>query len=327
MKIRTEIRVGLISIIAITIFIWGYHFMKGQNILKSQKTYYIIYPQINGLEKENPVMINGFRVGQVNSIDFLPDGSGKLMVTITLEKDFNLPKNTVAQIFSADLMGTQAIRLQIGNASELAQTRDTLTGSVEGSLSEQVSAQVLPIKNKAEKLLGSIDSVMAVIQYTFNEDFRKNFSRSLTDISTTLHSLKRASYTIDTTLTNEDGTFANFMFNLEQVSSSLKNNLTKIDTIIANISEVTDSLSQAHLKTLVNNLASSLSETQTLLSNINQGKGTIGQMAVDDSLYMNLKALTLDLDLLMKDLKANPSNYVHFSVFGGNKSKKSDRKK
>ena len=327
MKFRTEIKVGIISIVAISLFIWGYHFMKGQNILKSQKTYYVIYNRVNGLEKENPVLINGYRVGQVSNIDFLPDGSGKLLVSITLEKEFDLPENTISQIFSADLMGSQAIKLKLGNSVEIAHSGDTLSGSVEGSLSEQVSVQMLPIKNKAEKLMGSIDSVMAVIQYTFNEDFRKNFSKSLTDITSTLNNLKRSAYTIDTTLTNKEGTFATFMYNLDYISTSLKNDMTILDHILVNTSIITDSLSQANLKSLVNNLDSSLFETRILLSNINRGTGTIGQLAVNDSLYQNLQSLTMSLDLLMKDIKEHPGKYVHISVFGGNKSRKSDREK
>ena len=327
MKFRTELKVGIISIVTITLFIWGYHFMKGQNILKTQKTYYILYNKVNGLEKENPVLINGYRVGQVSNIDFLPDGSGRLLVSISLEKEFDLPKNTISQIFSADLMGSQAIKLKLGNSLEIAHSGDTLSGTVEGSLSEQVSVEMLPIKNKAEKLMGSIDSVMAVIQYTFNEDFRENFSKSLTDITSTINNLKRSAYTIDTALTNKEGTFATFMYNLEYISVSLKDDMTKLDHILSNASVITDSLSQANLKSLVNNIDSSLFETRILLSNINQGSGTIGQLAVNDSLYQNLQSLAKNLDLLMIDLKDHPAKYVHISVFGGNKTRKSDQEK
>ena len=69
MKIKTEVKVGIVGILAITIFIWGYHFMKGRNLVKHTSIYYALYENVKGLKVSDPVMINGFRVGIIDYIN------------------------------------------------------------------------------------------------------------------------------------------------------------------------------------------------------------------------------------------------------------------
>ena len=52
------------------------------------------------------------------------------------------------------------------------------------------------------------------------------------------------------------------------------------------------------------------------MDNMNNGKGTAGQLLTNDSLYTNLNNSLESLNALLEDMKANPKRYVHFSVFG-----------
>lgn len=99
-KIKHEVKIGLLAIVTIVIFIWVYNFMKGKNILNSAKSYIVVYDMVNGLEESNAVLISGYKVGLVNKIHFAEDQSGKLVVTLLIEEDFDIPKNTVARIYS-----------------------------------------------------------------------------------------------------------------------------------------------------------------------------------------------------------------------------------
>ena len=60
------------------------------------------------------------------------------------------------------------------------------------------------------------------------------------------------------------------------------------------------------------------------MEKINQGKGTLGLLVNNDTLYQNLASLSRELDLLIKDLRENPKKYINVSVFG--KSEKKDKK-
>ncbi len=315
MKIKTEVKVGLIAVVTIAIFVWGYNFMKGLNILKQLHSYTILYDDIGGLQDANRVTLNGYRVGMVNNIDLSEDHPGKLVVQIVLEKSFDLPKNTIAEIYNADFLGSKAIRFKLGDSPIYAKSGDTLTGSVATSLMEQMG----PIKSKAEKIMDSLDSILYAVQLTIGNDFSENFN------STLLH-LRNSAESLDAFLNEDKGQFPFIISNIEDITTGLKSSTEKLDGIMTNMENFSDSLANTNIKTLVDNMNSSLQSLNELLIGINNGEGTIGALATNDSLYKNLENLSHNLDLLLIDVKENPKRYVHFSVWGGKSEKKKDKK-
>ena len=315
MKIKTEVKVGILGIFVIIIFIWGYQFMKGRNLVKHTSSYIVVYENVNGLKVSDPVLINGFRVGIVDYIRFTPDKCGKLLVKFSIEENIPFASNSIADIYSVDIMGSQAIRILFGDCDELAQSGDTLTGTIGGSLTDLINEQILPIKTKAEKLFNSLDTLLMGLNGILNPEFRNNVNELTAN-------LKSSSHTLDTLLTNKNGKFHSIISNVDELTIKLNQSMTELSHILANFSSVSDSLANANIKSLVNNLDQSLYQTQILLKNMNEGAGTMGQLMTNDSLYLYLEQLTKDLDLLMVDMKENPGKYIQFSVFGGNKKKK-----
>ncbi|MBE9483384.1 MAG: MCE family protein, partial [Bacteroidetes bacterium] len=142
MKYKREIGIGLVFIVALALFIWGFSYLKGFNLFKEQRVLYAVYERVSGLTKANPVSINGLKVGQVSDIYFNPDFSGEIVVEITIETDMPIPKNSVALIYSSDLMGSKAINLQLSDDSLFVNNGDTLGTKVEASLKEAVNQQI-----------------------------------------------------------------------------------------------------------------------------------------------------------------------------------------
>jgi phospholipid/cholesterol/gamma-HCH transport system substrate-binding protein len=79
--IRKETKIGFVVVLAIFLLYLGLNYLKGVYISKNPEHFYGVYEKINGLEVSNPVMLNGFKIGQVREIGILNDGSGKLLVT------------------------------------------------------------------------------------------------------------------------------------------------------------------------------------------------------------------------------------------------------
>ncbi|MDX2445389.1 MAG: MlaD family protein [Bacteroidales bacterium] len=319
MKIRTEVKVGIIAVVSIAIFVWGYNFMKGVNIARPSQTYNVVYQDINGLKKSNTVTLNGYKVGLVSDIHLMPNQTKNLLVKILLSEDFKIPINSTAVIYSVDLMGSQGIKLELSNESIMHKPGDTLAGIVQASMLDLVGDELIPVKTKVENVLTSIDSVMSVVQYTFTPEFSKN-------INGTMQHLNRSAGALDTFLTADDGKFNNILTNLDSISASLKNNMDELNLIMGNVASITDSIASGDIKELLTNLNSSTRDLHVLLSGINEGKGTIGMLATNDTLYYNLEDLTKSLDLLLIDLKENPGKYVKFSMFGGGKKDKKKSK-
>ncbi len=315
MKYKKEIGIGLVFIVALALFIWGFTFLKGFNLFKEQRVLYAVYDQVSGLTKANPVSINGLKVGQVSDIYFRPDFSGDIIVEITVETEIPIPKNSVALIYSSDLMGSKAIDLKLGNDSLFAANGDTLNTQVEASLKEAVNQQIQPLKVKAEELILSIDSVVTVIKQIFNEQARENLTSSLASVQSTFENLESASYNLDQMIASEKVRFGEIMGNLESITTTISENEENIDNILANFSTISDSLAQAQIPQTFANINRVVGDVAEIVDKIENGEGTIGMLVNDDKLYKDLQESSEQLHLLLEDLRVNPKRYVRFSLF------------
>ena len=92
MKIRSEVKIGIIGIVTLAVLIWGINYLKGRNILKSTYTLHAFYNDANGLESSAPVLINGVKIGFVQEVNFLQDEEIPIEVVLSIEEAY--PKST-----------------------------------------------------------------------------------------------------------------------------------------------------------------------------------------------------------------------------------------
>jgi len=109
-KISKHTKLGFLILACLTILIWGINFLKGIDLFKRNSTYYVVYDRIDGLLESSSISINGYQVGQVSDIQLQKDNSGKLLVTLSLQGDFKIPKGSSAKIVASDLMGTKSVK-------------------------------------------------------------------------------------------------------------------------------------------------------------------------------------------------------------------------
>ena len=109
MKIKKEVKIGFVMLLAIALLFWGANFLKGNNIFSKNRDYYAVYEHVDRLAPSNPVTINGFKVGQVESVEFTPDNSGKLIVKFSItENTLLIPEDTKAEIVSLESSSSRA---------------------------------------------------------------------------------------------------------------------------------------------------------------------------------------------------------------------------
>lgn len=315
MTIYKKLFIGITFIIAIGLFIWGYNFLKGKDIFNKQTIVFAEYQQVSGLAIANPVLINGFKVGQVSDIYFNPDMSGSIIVALTLQNNFPVPNNSYARIFSADIMGSKAIELKLGNSPQTVVPGDTLPTSIEASLMDEVNAQVQPIKIKAENLLASIDSLVVAFRTVFNENARDNLKESFNSIKLTFSNLENTTSNLNSLVISERSNISSILQNVDSLTFTLSNNREQIATIISNFEILSDSLAKTDIPGTLNRADAAIAQLNGILTKINEGQGTVGMLVHNDSLYIELDRSAAELNLLLKDIRENPKRYVKFSLF------------
>jgi phospholipid/cholesterol/gamma-HCH transport system substrate-binding protein len=316
MKIKREVKLGVVIVGTILLFIWGLNYLKGTDLFTKQIRFIALYDQVGGLIESNPVIVSGVKIGQIQKIAFHPDGSGRVVVESIIDKVINIPENSVARLVSSGLLGNREIEIILGDSDKFIENGDTLSTSIQASLQEEVSQQMLPFKKQAENLLAQIDSVMAVIQYIFNEKSRASIAESLENIRLTLSNFERTTHTLDTTFYSQAKRIATIISNAESITTNLEKSNESITLIIKNFEAVSDSLAASNIKQTIQNANLAIEELEIILEKINKGEGSIGLLISDDKLYKNLQGSSLQLEKLLEDIKSDPKKYFKISVFG-----------
>ena len=297
MKIAKEIKVGITALFAITLLVWGYNFLKGTNLLFKSTTVYTQYPRVPGLSVSAPVIINGVQSGVVDDIYFKNGNSNMVIVRLSItETELFIPRNSIAELISTDFLGAKAIGIKLGDSQVNIKGGDTLTSYFEKSMLEDFSEQMLPIKEKAEKLMISMDTAIIGFNKTinnfndmFNERNKRNLSTALSNLKTTIESFDVLAKNLNST-----------------INTSVKPTMRKFGN-------VADSLKALELNETLLKAQNALDAMTAVMNKMNKGDGTVGKLMNNDSLYNNLNGATREMEELLEDMKLNPKRY--FNIF------------
>jgi phospholipid/cholesterol/gamma-HCH transport system substrate-binding protein len=317
LKITRELKIGLFTVMTVFLIIWGINYLKGKDIFSRQMYFYAVYDDVTGLIESNPVSINGVKIGQINSIRFMPDGSGRILVESIISRSIQIPRNSISQLTGASLMGNREIIILLGDSKDMIENRDTLQSGMATSIKDEVSEMVAPIKQRAEELFIQIDSIMEVFQAIFTTQTRENIVNSFASIQNTLENLETTTDRLDQTIDAESVRISSIMANAESITRNLSDNNELVKNILQNFSNISDSIASANLHQTLVNAEKSLENLNMVLEKIEKGEGSIGLLLNDEGLYNNLESSSKQLELLLEDIRKNPGSYINFSVFGG----------
>jgi len=305
MKISIEAKVGLIGIVTLVVLIWGINYLKGRNILNSTYTLYAQYQDSGGLEKSAPVLMNGIKIGYVEAIDLQVGAMHPVGITLQIEKTYPMSAGSRAVLFSADLLGGKAIRIETSQKEGYLVDQDTIQSAIEPDLFSSIADQAVPVMQQFGQLATSLDTLAVRLDDLLSSDAPNNTLEHISDISALLLiSLKPG------------GSLYESFNNLESFSSMLAAQEEEIASMTSHLNSVSEALDSAGIDKVSQELVATTREFRLLLEQINSGEGTAGKLIYSDTLYYHLENLISDLDSLIIDLNENPQDYVHISLFG-----------
>lgn len=301
LKITREIKTAILVITSILLFIWGYNFLKGKDLFESYKILYVTYANVEGLAPSAPVTINGLVIGKVKTISIAE--SGTLLVEMQINTDFPISKSSTAVIYDASLIGGKQVAIHPNlNDKTLTENGDYLIGNVEASLIASLGDKAAPVMEKVEKLMASADKLVNSLNNVLDEKGQADLKKSLAELSATMEQFHKVASNANVILDENKGQLKNVVSNFNKVSD--------------NFVKISDSLNKADLGMTVRNLNATLNKVDGLMKGLESGKGTMGKLMKDEALYANLTKTSKELELLLQDVRLNPTRYVNVSVFG-----------
>ena len=297
MKNKNEIKTGILVVIGIGLFIFGFSYLKSNDIFLGDRTFYAVYDDVEGVVNGTPVTVNGFPVGSIQDISFFKNNN--LLVKFRVENDLTFSINSIAQIYETGLIGGKALSIIPANDnSRIAVSRDTLKSSVAPGLTELVNERLTPLQENIESMIVSANEVLSRVSLIFDDSTRTNLKTIVSDFTETIRDLK-------------------------ETSAVLKSNKLNIDKIIDNaldistdLSEISKTINQSELDLIIGNFKIFSNDLALILEKINDSNGTISKLIENDTLFQNLNNASKSIDLLLEDIRLNPKRYIHFSIFG-----------
>jgi phospholipid/cholesterol/gamma-HCH transport system substrate-binding protein len=325
-KITREAKIGFFAVICLAVLFWGVNFLSGKNVFNRSYTYYAVFNRVDGLKPTNNVLLSGYKVGVVKDIRFEEGHTGRLIVSLIIEKRYKIPLNSVVKLVSADLMGGKAIRLEVAPNKEFHQHGDTLLSSIETGLIDQLAFEMAPLKDRAETLMSDIEKVLETIVLVFNENNRDNLNHSFNHLKESLENVESISASFKEMLESDTGKLSQIVANVHSISNNLMQNSKDIDLILKNFHSISDSLAKANIAHTLAQADSAMFEFNQIVSKINRGEGTVGMLVNDENLYHNLEKSAKSLELLLFDMKVNPKRYINFSLIDFSRTKYEEAK-
>ena len=302
MTLSKEIKTAIFVLSTIFLFIFGFNFLKGSSILDKQKTVYAVYDEVDGLLVGANVMINGLSIGNVTDLNFLPN-STKIVVTLKIKDKINFSSNSSATIYETGVLGGLAIAIEpIFQQGMIVKSGDTLNSNIRPGLTELINRQIEPLQRKLESTLTSVDSIFSGASYVLNKETQNDIKESLNILTSAVKAINNSSLIIEKTLTEKN--------------SQINNSIDNIESITANLSNVSKELNDFGLANVLSNLEKSVDGISLIVTNLNSNNSSLGKLISNDEVYNNLNLSIENLNLLINDIKTNPKKYVHFSVFG-----------
>ena len=310
MKLSKEAKIGTLVLFAIVIFFAGFYFLKGSNVFSSEYQYYADYNSVQGLTASAAVQIKGVNVGKVTDIELKDDG--KVRVTLSIAKATRIPSGSIAELISLDLLGTKAVRLNLGSSPQMAKNKEVLPASVETGIIDNISSEISPLVKDVRAVVATLDSVLLGIHGILNDETRENLHSSVASLDVTMKNFADLSKKLNA----ESDQLASVIRNANSITTNIKDNNEHISNVIKNAETTTDHLAKAPIEQTVKDLQAMASQLNGIAEKINRGEGSLGMAVNDKQLYSEINNTLAGLKSLMADIEAHPSRYINVTIFG-----------
>ena len=290
--ITKEVKIGIASVIALCILIYGINFLKGIQMFQPSSYFYVKFHDVNGLAKSSPVFADGVRVGIVRNISYDYSNAGNVIVEVELDTELRIPKGSTAELTSELMGGVRMNILLANNPREKYAVGDTIPGTLNSGMMES-AAELIP---QVKEMLPKLDSILTSLNMILGDQ----------SIPASLHAMQATTA------------------NLAVVSSQMRGIMDKdipqltgkLNKIGDNFIVISNNLKEIDYAATFQQIDSTIANVKLITDKLKSEDNTIGLLLNNPDLYNNLNTTSINAASLLKDLKEHPKRYVHFSLFG-----------
>ena len=292
-----EFAIGLSVIVAVLILIFGIDYLKGINLFRPANYYLAYYDNVDELTVSSPVLIDGFKVGQVREVNFNYEKPGKVEVVMALDKKLQLPEGSRADIGTTMLSGAR-IELTLGAGPGMLPVGSEVPTGAKAGLMSSLQDGLMPA---ITGILPKVDSLL----YNLN---------MLVADPALASSIQRLDGITGNLLATTEGLSGTMNRQVPRIASNAERITTSLDTIVGNLGQLSYQLKSLPLGATMDNVNDLTANLSQFSKQLNDKNSTLGLLTSDPELYNKLNRVTADIDSLIVDIKKNPKRYISIKL-------------
>lgn len=302
-KISKEIRIGLFFLLVLIALYFVIQFLKGNDVFQGTATYYAVYPGVEGLAPTSPVSILGLKAGTIDRISY-DQINRKMIVRMKLKKSYKIPAGSVADIYSADILGGKAVKIILSEATDFHRSGDTLLSSVQKDLITLLTGELVSLKEQIAGLISGLDTTVAHLNEILGTENKQEIREALASLNSSLHQFNG----FIGTLNDNAPRIGSILGSVDTLGSKLNTGMNDLNQTLVNLQALSLELKDAGLSETVNELTS-------LVKHLNNPGGSLGQVMNNPDLYNNITRVLGSVDSLVQRISDNPKKYFKITVF------------
>lgn len=300
---KKELKIGILALAVLAATFLVINFLRGKDLLNKEYELVSFFDDVQGLMPSSAVYIKGYKAGTVSEVSYDKEKSGFDVVCV-VSRDFAVPADSRMTIYSADLMGGKAIRIDSGQSANMAGDGDYLTPAVSPDMLSSIAAGIEPLISKGSDVLTNLDNALTNLNLTLSEENRAALGNIMKNLDKAVAEIESIAGTIEGRTSDLDA----FISDLATLSSSLDSIVAKADSTVSDINDISSQVAAADLAGVVTSLNS-------LLDKMQSSDGTVGKLINDDTVYKSVDSLVTNISRLVGKIEENPKKYLRISVF------------
>lgn len=298
-----KLQIGAVVLLAFGLLLWA-TFQSGSFGIGKEEKLTLRFRSVGGLEEGSVVRLNGVQVGMVRKIALRP-GDNEVHVTLGVKPGTRarLHQGAEARITTVGFLSELYVALESGDESKppIANDEEIQAGIVADP--QQMMGQVKTMADSLQILLANLNRASRRFASGQGTLGKLSQDEALYD---QIVDLSRNANTLTKQMGESQKELTDRLVALSSSLDSLAWRMQHGDNSVARLLQSDD---------LYSHLASTTARVDSVLSVLQSGKGTFGQMLSDSTLYDDTKALMGSMKRLMSEIEKNPKKYLKFSIF------------
>ena len=245
--------VGLVVILALIILVFGIFFLNEKDPRETYNTFHLRFTQVSTLVLDDPVKVNGVKLGKVEAIEL---SGHRVVVTIRLRTAVNIPKDSEIRVLNFGIMGERQIGIILGDQMEYFAPGDTITGQFDAGIAEAIGLAG-ELCDSTKVLLESVKH--ALNQTIVNPEFQERFKtllvkaetledRAITMLNTTDPQLKKSLLGLNQVVAKVDALLDGVKPPIDNMFANTDKVMSDADKLIGELEGVTNHLDELIVK-------------------------------------------------------------------------------